>query len=77
MSYQSKYTGEEVDSALNKANTAIQQDNLSTVATTGSYLDLSNLPDIPQVAREAMSELISSIESRISELERRVSELEL
>lgn len=45
--YKSSYTGLEIDTALGLANTAIQSSDLSTVATSGSYNDLSNKPTIP------------------------------
>lgn len=47
MSYNSKYKGAEVDALLDKAGTAVQPDKLATVATSGSYNDLSNKPTIP------------------------------
>lgn len=39
----------DVQTSLGKADTAIQSADLATVATTGSYNDLSNKPTIPQV----------------------------
>lgn len=47
MSYNSKHTGAEVDALLDKAGTAVQPSSLATVATSGSYNDLSNKPTIP------------------------------
>lgn len=50
MSYNSNYTGAEVDVLLGKADTAIQSDDLATVATSGSYEDLTNKPTIPDIS---------------------------
>ena len=47
MSYNSKHTGAEVDALLDKAGSAVQPENLATVAKSGSYNDLSNKPTIP------------------------------
>ena len=50
MSYNSKYKGTEVDALLDKAGTAVQPSSLATVATSGSYNDLSNKPTIPDIS---------------------------
>lgn len=42
-----KYTGAQVEDALSKAMNAVEQDDLATVATSGSYDDLKDKPDIP------------------------------
>ena len=62
MGYKSKYTGAQVDAALDKANTALQEHqdisgkaniaDLAKVATSGSYNDLTNKPTIPSAVTE-------------------------
>ena len=47
MDYKSKYTGYQVEQLLDKAGTSLQSSDISKVATTGSYNDLSNKPTIP------------------------------
>ena len=59
--YQSAYTGQEIDSAIGKANTAIQSSDLATVATSGSYNDLSNKPNLSE--KENASNKVTSITS--------------
>lgn len=45
--YNGQYTGEQIDSAIAKVG------NLKTVATSGSYNDLTNKPTIPDAANNA------------------------
>lgn len=59
--YQSAYTGQEIDSAIGKANTAVQLNDLSMVATSGSYNDLSNKPNLSE--KENASNKVTSISS--------------
>lgn len=59
--YQSAYTGQEIDSAIGKANTAVQSNDLSMVATSGSYNDLSDKPNISE--KENTSNKVTSITS--------------
>lgn len=59
--YQSAYTGQEIDSAIGKANTAIQSSDLATVATSGSYNDLSNKPNLSE--KENTSNKVTSVTS--------------
>jgi hypothetical protein len=47
MSYNSKYTGQEVEGLLDKIGDKVDSDSLAKVATSGSYNDLSNKPTIP------------------------------
>jgi hypothetical protein len=47
MSYNSKYKGVEVESLLGKAGTAVQPSSLHAVATSGSYNDLTDKPELP------------------------------
>ena len=42
--YKSRYTGQEIDAGIDKANTAVQPEDLANVATSGSYNDLSDKP---------------------------------
>lgn len=73
MSYNSKYTGKQVEEILDsvggkqdaiadldgirdgasKGATAVQPSSLSSVATSGSYNDLSNKPTIPSAVTES------------------------
>ena len=48
MDYKSKYTGYQVEQLLDKAGTSLQSSDISKVATTGSYNDLSDKPTIPE-----------------------------
>ena len=52
MSYQSKYTGQQVEAAIGNAMTAVQPNDLSKVATSGNYDDLKNKPTIPSAVTE-------------------------
>ena len=60
MSYQSKYTGNDIDTGIDKAFTAVQPDNLSTVATTGNYNDLKNKPAIPTLDGYATEQYVAT-----------------
>ena len=48
-----KRTTAEVESALDKADSAVQAGDLAKVATSGSYNDLSNKPTIPSAVTES------------------------
>ena len=52
MSFQSKYTGQQVEAAIGKAMSAVQPEDLSGVATSGDYNDLKNKPSIPSPVTE-------------------------
>lgn len=67
MSYQSKYSGNDIDTGIGKAFTAVQPNNLSTVATTGSYNDLKNKPTIPTLDGYATEQYVATaIENAIT-----------
>lgn len=51
--YNGKYKGQEIDDAIGKAATAVQPEDLSKVATSGSYSDLTNKPTIPSAVTES------------------------
>lgn len=53
MAYISKYTGEEMEQLLDSSKNKVNKDELSTVATSGSYNDLSNTPTIPSAVTES------------------------
>lgn len=48
--YNSAFTGAQIDAAVGLANTAVQSDDLATVATTGAYADLSGKPTLGTAA---------------------------
>ena len=52
MSFQSKYTGQQVEAAIGKAMSSVQPEDLSGVATSGDYNDLKNKPSIPSSVTE-------------------------
>jgi hypothetical protein len=52
MSYQSRYKGEEIDNGIDKAMSAVQPKDLSSVAKSGDYNDLKNTPNIPSPVTE-------------------------
>jgi hypothetical protein len=48
--FNSAFTGAQIDAAIADAQTATQPGDLATVATTGDYDDLSNLPTLGTAA---------------------------
>lgn len=57
MSYNSKYTGAEVEEAIGLAKTALQPNELAKVAKSGSYNDLNDKPSIPDEVTEETVEV--------------------
>ena len=48
--YNSSFTGAQIDAAITDAQTAVQPADLSAVATTGAYSDLTGAPSLATVA---------------------------
>ena len=53
MAYNSKYTGAQVEAKLDAVDGKADKSSLATVATSGSYNDLSNKPTIPSAVTES------------------------
>lgn len=54
--YTSTYTGAQIDAGIAAANTATQPGDLATVATSGDYDDLLNLPTLGTAAATASTD---------------------
>lgn len=60
MSYKSKYRGEEIDDGISKAMSAVQPNELSDVAKSGSYNDLEDKPTIPTLQGYATEQFVAN-----------------
>jgi hypothetical protein len=54
--YNSSFTGAQIDAGIGLANTATQPGDLATVATSGDYDDLINLPTLGTAAATASTD---------------------
>jgi hypothetical protein len=58
--FNSAFTGAQIDAAIGAAQTATQPGDLATVATTGDYDDLANLPTLFDGSYNSLSDVPSS-----------------